>query len=878
MSTRDAKISNTAPHSQGSQCPQGPQDPHCEFLRLCLLWNIIGFTFEKIGTRINAKGERKKAPAKFPVWSNVTRDNYTKFVNRRHKAFAFITGKLSDVTMVDCDSMEAYERIITNYPEIKDTLTVKTRQGAHLYFRYVRGLVTSEKSFKNDLEADIRNDEGLGFAPPTVYDFFGERASYEVVNENAKILEMPKGLIGDVKDRYKAGAGITKTGVKSKAKAKAASSSVQLATSTSSASSTSSALIVAPEATAPAPAAIIEMESARSSLMQSIRDQVAMLPQDYLDSWKSWARLGAIIHHELGDTHGAKKLFLELSKRSSTYSNEVQMSDIERVWKTYSDRKAKIVTIASLFADVNNENQLSDCAFLESSDEELDNDGLVRDKAEPAPTSSGFDFGLITTTNLAQYFVKRHAGDFIQCVCSDDQTSGLWLVWWDAKACIWNRVLARQQMLRLIGNELFFGLQQLAVDTITNEKYRAIVLKGLVQLQDRSFKEKVMNDVLTAMEMQSIEFDINAEQYNNLQFRNGVLMLDHVSIGPNGEADTSCAFRQREKSDYVTKTLDWDFGVAIPAAVSKVEEIFSQIQPRPEQRKLQLGYLAYSLTGNTDAQTFKINVGYSASNGKSCECQIHDACFGLYTMKLHKGTFNEGNQKAHKFLIGLISDPIRYAYIEELDRRKLDADMLKDFVSGGKITVEVMYGTSITRPTQAKLATNSNKDINVDMDEGVLRRGMMQTYDSKFVLTPLGNVNPPQFKKIEGLHKMFHEEGYRRAYLHVLLPHVVSYYRNGLFKPASAVNDFATVVGEYDAFKNALMDVCEVGSESDRIWKEDLVEALRGSLSRGLSWVKILPEIKRLGYVYRDQERARRRNGDGGTCKGAIVGLRWTQS
>ncbi len=85
-------------------------------------------------------------------------------------------------------------------------------------------------------------------------------------------------------------------------------------------------------------------------------------------------------------------------------------------------------------------------------------------------------------------------------------------------------------------------------------------------------------------------------------------------------------------------------------------------------------------------------------------------------------------------------------------------------------------------------------------------------------------------------------------------------------------------MGEYDAFKNALMDVCEVGDEKDRIWKEDLVEALRSSLSRGLSWVKILPEIKRLGYVDWDQERARRRNGDGGTCKGAIVGLRWTHT
>jgi phage/plasmid-associated DNA primase len=270
------------------------------------------------------------------------------------------------------------------------------------------------------------------------------------------------------------------------------------------------------------------------------------------------------------------------------------------------------------------------------------------------------------------------------------------LFWWDERGLIWNEVRAQQQMLRLIGNELFFGLQRLALTSIKCEKYKALVLRGLVQLQNRSFKEKVMKDVLTAMEIQSIEFDVNPEQHDNLHFRNGVLMLNRVSTVGDGTIDTSAAFRPRERTDYVTKTLDWDFGPAETNVVSEVEAIFAQIQPLPEQRCLQLGFLAYALTGHTDAQTFKINVGYSASNGKSTECEIHEACFGLYTSKLHKSTFSAGNQKSHKFLIGLLCNPVRYAYIEELDRSKLDADMLKDFVSGGKITVEVMYGTDYT--------------------------------------------------------------------------------------------------------------------------------------------------------------------------------------
>ena len=131
-----------------SNALRAPHSPHDEFLRLCRLWNFVGFTFQEIRNKVTANGERKKDPTKFPSWSAVTKENYTNFINPQHKAFAFVTGKVSGVTMVDCDSMEAYEKIITDHPEIKDTLTVKTRKGAHLYFRYVPGLVTSEKSFE----------------------------------------------------------------------------------------------------------------------------------------------------------------------------------------------------------------------------------------------------------------------------------------------------------------------------------------------------------------------------------------------------------------------------------------------------------------------------------------------------------------------------------------------------------------------------------------------------------------------------------------------------------------------------------------------------------------------------------------------------------
>lgn len=65
----------------------------------------------------------------------------------------------------------------------------------------------------------------------------------------------------------------------------------------------------------------------------------------------------------------------------------------------------------------------------------------------------------------------------------------------------------------------------------------------------------------------------------------------------------------------------------------------------------------------------------------------------IYSIKLNKRTFNKDYNKSHKQFVK-IKKPIRFVYIEELDEKKLDVDLLKDFVDGDQIGGnEVMYGT-----------------------------------------------------------------------------------------------------------------------------------------------------------------------------------------
>jgi hypothetical protein len=336
------------------------------------------------------------------------------------------------------------------------------------------------------------------------------------------------------------------------------------------------------------------------------------------------------------------------------------------------------------------------------------------------------------------------------------------------------------------------------------------------------------------------------------------------------------AFRNRDKCDYVTLVLPYNFEIPKKQDVDFVQNIFNQIQPDSLQRDFQLGWLAYCLTGNTGEQIFKLGIGYSGSNGKSLEAKIHSTCFDIYSFKLNKNTFTDGNDKAHKQLFHLISEPIRYAYIEELNRKKIDAEALKDVVDGHKLNVEIMYGTSEQKPIQAKISTFSNTDFKIAPDGGILRRGRLQYYPSQFIdpESETFGERPNQYPLIKDLEKKFLKNEMKLAYLWVLLPYVSKFFANGLVVPEIAKTNFSSITVEYDDLSNALEEICIKGDDNDKIWKNDLVEQLGLQMNKTLIWENILPEMKRLGYTYKKDTRTKSLSGTL-SCKGCIVGLKW---
>ena len=335
------------------------------------------------------------------------------------------------------------------------------------------------------------------------------------------------------------------------------------------------------------------------------------------------------------------------------------------------------------------------------------------------------------------------------------------------------------------------------------------------------------------------EFDIGVQDHYNLHFKNGVLEIKNN------------IFRDRCYYDYVTQWLDYDYikpNMIKKEVSSDVEDFYNKIQPDEEQRRFTLEYLALCLTANVSHQKFKMNVGYSAQNGKSTEIAIHEKVLPIYTKKLKGDTFVLGYAKRHKHIISLLSNPIRMAYVEELPEKKLDIEFVKDFVDGRKLECEVMFGTEEQHSIQAKLMTCSNNDFNGKTDEGIKRRGLIQHYTCKFLEDDGINVLDDSkhiYKKIKGYEDKFDCPYYKSAYIHLLMKYV------GVFNPPDLnTRKFVEICEENDTFKNKLYDAYVfTGSETDCVFWKDIC-LLFGSQSGKEDRKMISNDMNRLNVKY----------------------------
>jgi len=154
--------------------------------------DIVCFAFKKIETYTNEKGEIKKRPVGMPNWKSINKDNCSNYSNG--SAVGIITGKISNLTIIDFDNKNTYELLTKKHPDLKTYKTIQTKKGFHIWFRYDADFKTTTDGFTVE-GVDIRNDDGIVFAPPTKY-FFPDGSIVSYIDLGGELV-MPPAYLKD---------------------------------------------------------------------------------------------------------------------------------------------------------------------------------------------------------------------------------------------------------------------------------------------------------------------------------------------------------------------------------------------------------------------------------------------------------------------------------------------------------------------------------------------------------------------------------------------------------------------------------------------------------------------------------------------------------
>ena len=221
----------------------------------------------------------------------------------------------------------------------------------------------------------------------------------------------------------------------------------------------------------------------------------------------------------------------------------------------------------------------------------------------------------------------------------------------------------------------------------------------------------------------------------------------------------------------------------------------------------------------------------------------------------------------------------RIVYIEELDKKKTDGDLLKDIVDGNKMNNEVLFGTTEKIDISFKLMFFSNNIMNFDADSGIKRRMIAMEFNSIFAEAEdlaekrATYPNSDVFKIDRNLLDMFKNNvEYKNAFMHLVIEESRSYFKNGLTIPESYKKATNDLCDENDKMKQFIENQFEITKrDEDRITKDEFHELYSAHTKCNYAWTSILSDIKRLGLCYDGGKRAIYK---GVTIRGVLIGIK----
>lgn len=555
----------------------------------------------------------------------------------------------------------------------------------------------------------------------------------------------------------------------------------------------------------------------------------------------------------------AKKASPKYKKKHDYIISEEDSDDVEYDVKTNKNKKYEY-------------NSKNDTSSSDSSSEEENDNAVVDDESAKIFKRMNILISEISNHTVAQSILFFNDEDIITTSVGEKKLIFIF----DKKDKIYK--IISHDVLR---QKLFVNIREYT------KFYRGNTLKEMYETKDGNVKGKLLEKVkmiddllrkigTTCFMNGTIDLIVADPKFRNDDILKIFDVKNDVVNFKNGLVDLKTGlFRTRTPDDYYTKTLDYDYVEKVNKKISEnLKTIFSRICNDDEETTENIKiWLGYCMTGEIDQHRSMWFLGHSASNGKSTLLEAFDAMYHIYCCKLSNQAYELGYQKKHKQFIRLKN--IRCAWIEELNKNKLNITDLKEHIGGKSIGGnEVLYGSAEDIIINFKLNFVSNYYPKFISDNGMIRRGYALEHTNRFVEQKTYDTS----KNKKGLYirdttikQLICKDEYKNALFNMLLPYATKYYTNGFKDTNMNILDdnWKRICFDNDKMSLFIGEKFEkTDDENDRIGKEDFLEMYRQHYElKKISFVNLLEDIKRINIIYKPQASIKGK-------KGVIVGLK----
>ena len=658
--------------------------------------------------------------------------------------FIIPTGKDNNILVVDFDEKEQYEYLKKQY-NLKDTLTIQTKRGFHLYYQYDEDIPQNAQHILEWI--DIRSEGGFIIAPPTKYKNFNGTEEFEYKIKYAKkINKIPTDfkelLLKNIKDKPKDKSKNTRSNPKDK-NDKNANTEIKRKD---------------------------EMIKCISEMIDKEEDEEVKfymtlyntLTRDIIDFFDDWFKMvmSAI-------NLNIDKKFIQLISWKFDYFNNLEaLEKIDNLFnKEYTDDEKKcddnilkywcnkynkqeyfnvclkfqkfldldfdIIndrTLANIYIKIFGENVIISSKTEGTEDKVyIYNEKKIRNKNRRSEIRMEWfedkDDGNDNKHPLLKNSISKNLGDFFNAKRKAEMQK-------------LNELYERQEKLNNKNED----------DKTDGEKHEELSLnfkiknqKALIKITkccecdvgNQSTKSRLTKEVFEFFYCRKVmfntyyKFDVNDEEDYNIHYQDGYFDLKEKK------------FKQREKENLISKVIDFNGNYNkddLLDEMNKWTDIITKTIPNSEDRLFYRKWLLYNLTGKTHYQQQFFNSGDGA-NGKTNLFEMLKIAFPIYVENLDKEVFASGNNTRHKSIFKLSTNPIRCCYLEEIEGQKVDKGFFKEITGSqnGTIKCKQLYKqTEAEIRIKNKFNFNFNELPDLDNDEATYRRLNEMPFTSKF--------------------------------------------------------------------------------------------------------------------------------------------------